>query len=872
MNVRLVQPGRWLKGWPMLFTPGFLAILCTCFMLILSVNAKGSEYEEVPVTMNLQGYGRQEMNGLMADDRLYLAVTEVFDFLKIRNTLAADGSSVSGFFLREENRYEISCSKRMISLGKEQFALNPEDLFNTGGSIYLRSEMYGKIFKLECKFDFRNLFVNLTTPLELPVLKQQYMVKMRNAIGLAGKDVLPDTVLKPVLSAFHLGAADYSITNIRQPTGGSNSQMSLRIGTALGAGEANFLLNYNTGLKFDLKDQVYQWRYVNNEMKAVRQVMIGKIAPLAISPLYTPLTGFHFTNASTKARESFGSYTLRDHTEPGWTVELYVNETLIGYTQADASGFYSFDIPLIYGNTRIKLKFFGQFGEERTSEREMSIPYQFLPKKEMEYNVSGGIRNDRSHDLFSRADIRYGVNKFLTLAGGAEYLSSLSRSGITPFINAHLRLSTALFVSGDYIYGVAGKAMASYKTSSDILFEANYTKYTPGQRTINTMINEERKLLVSKPLRTGSFSFNSTFTVQQFIYSGSTQTRTGLLFSGAVGKMGASISSHLSQSSHGYRSFNTRAGISTHLGWGVLLQPELQYSHTTNKINEVKLELGKRFFSRMQVNLSYENNLQYNNPSVALSVQTDLRFARVSAHVRRVGNTTTFSQSTSGSFLFNGLNGMRLNNQSNAGKSRLVISPYLDINGNNRRDRNEPKIEGLDIKASIGRVQKDMADTTITISELEPFASCLLELNLGNVDDISWELKKTRYEVITEPNKLKVISVPVSVGGEVTGTIKATTDLENGGRITVQIYKDGKILCGTALVDRDGSFSLRGLAPGAYTARVDPVQLTNLKAQVWPARIDFNLKAGMEGDIADKVDFTISTDAGPRNAQMSFHY
>src|SRR5665811_2592471 len=104
------------------------------------------------------------------------------------------------------------------------------------------------------------------------------------------------------------------------------------------------------------------------------------------------------TSAPTTFRRSFGSYTLTDKTEPGWIVELYVNNVLVDYVKADASGFFTFEVPIVYGNTQVKLRYYGPWGEERTREQNIIIPYNFLPHKEFEYTVSAGVVED-SHCL-----------------------------------------------------------------------------------------------------------------------------------------------------------------------------------------------------------------------------------------------------------------------------------------------------------------------------------------------------------------------------------------------------------------------------------------------------------------------------------------
>ena len=55
-------------------------------------------------------------------------------------------------------------------------------------------------------------------------------------------------------------------------------------------------------------------------------------------------------------------------------VELYVNNVLVDYVKADASGFFTLQVPLVYGNSFIKLKFYGPWGEERYKEQTLTIP------------------------------------------------------------------------------------------------------------------------------------------------------------------------------------------------------------------------------------------------------------------------------------------------------------------------------------------------------------------------------------------------------------------------------------------------------------------------------------------------------------------
>ena len=66
---------------------------------------------------------------------------------------------------------------------------------------------------------------------------------------------------------------------------------------------------------------------------------------------------------------------MSDRTEPDWIVELYVNNVLVDYTTADASGFYTFQVPLVYGNTIVKLKFYRALGRRKNQRAEYKCAF-----------------------------------------------------------------------------------------------------------------------------------------------------------------------------------------------------------------------------------------------------------------------------------------------------------------------------------------------------------------------------------------------------------------------------------------------------------------------------------------------------------------
>jgi hypothetical protein len=300
--------------------------------------------------------------------------------------------------------------------------------------------------------------------------------------------------------------ADWSVIATEQINGQAEARLNLTLGAVIAGGETTVSLNYNSREPFTEKQQYYLWRRVNNNNKAMRQVMAGKFFTHATSTIYDPVVGVQVTNTPTTFRKSFGSYTLNDKTEPGWIVELYVNNVLVDFVKADAAGFFSFQVPLVYGNSLVRLKFYGPWGEERVSERNISIPFSFLPKNKLEYYANAGIVEDTLFSRFSRSSVNYGLTRGITIGAGYEYLSSVTSGPMMPFANASFRLASNLLLSAEYTHGVRAKGSLSYRLRSNIQFDLNYIKYVKGQTAINFNYLEERKIAISVPIRIKKFS------------------------------------------------------------------------------------------------------------------------------------------------------------------------------------------------------------------------------------------------------------------------------------------------------------------------------------------------------------------------------
>ena len=235
--------------------------------------------------------------------------------------------------------------------------LEEGDLLRSETNLYLRSTWFGKVFGLDCKFNFRDLTVTIDSDIELPLIREMRLEEMRQNITRLKGDPEVDTTIGRSYPGFRFGMADWSVYANEQVDGPAEARMNVALGAVIAGGKATASLYYHSRQPFSEKQQYYLWRHVNNDRELLRQIIAGKIVSNPTASIYDPVVGIQLTNTPTTFRRSFGSYTLTDRTEPGWTVELYVNNVLVDYKEADGSGFFSFDVPLVYGNTQVSLSF-----------------------------------------------------------------------------------------------------------------------------------------------------------------------------------------------------------------------------------------------------------------------------------------------------------------------------------------------------------------------------------------------------------------------------------------------------------------------------------------------------------------------------------
>ena len=133
-------------------------------------------------------------------------------------------------------------------------------------------------------------------------------------------------------------------------------------------------------------------------------------------------------------------------------------------------------------------------------------------------------------------------------------------------------------------------------------------------------------------------------------------------------------------------------------------------------------------------------------------------------------------------------------NTPSVGKGGITLIAYIDLNNNDIKDPGEPRAAGLKLHSNnSGRVVLNTKDTTLRITDLEPYVNYMVELDTLSFENVSWRLSKRNLSIAIDPNKIKTVELAVHVLGEISGRVKIKIDDKLKGQSRVLVVFMTKI-------------------------------------------------------------------------------
>ncbi|MEX0890053.1 MAG: hypothetical protein WDZ33_00815, partial [Balneolaceae bacterium] len=285
----------------------------------------------------------------------------------------------------------------------------------------------------------------------------------------------------------------------------------------------------------------FRWRYGIRNHSWITRVTVGQTTSRGLLPV--SFSGIQISNNPLEPRQFFDHYRFQGRTDPESEVELYRNNSLIDYQQADELGQYRFEFPLTYGTSRYNIRIYTPDGEQTEDRARIQIPFTFTPPGEVNYALDAGRLDnplpgtvDRS--LLTRGRVSTGLTNWLTVRGSADYFESYHQS-LPTFTTA---LTTRLFQH--YLVEAELANDVLYRTSANVIYPsgvnlgASYDHYLREGGIYNRSGNQsaiQGNLFVPIQIGEVPLFFRTAFTREY--RSISTQTRYNLNLSSRIGRV-----------------------------------------------------------------------------------------------------------------------------------------------------------------------------------------------------------------------------------------------------------------------------------------------------------------------------------------------
>tara|TARA_B100000809_G_scaffold28830_1_gene25030 strand:- start:2030 stop:4624 length:2595 start_codon:yes stop_codon:yes gene_type:complete len=844
----------------------WISIFCYVFFFSLSTSAQYkeevnlndyySDYDQVLVTIYLDGgYSFDSYVVIQQPDILYLDVEAVFKPLQIK--CIPKLNNLVGFIENEKNLYTINFEKKQITIGGKSINIS-RGIIEELGVKYIRASLLFEAFGLKFIFNPRSLTAKLTSDFDTPFILQQKRMKTREKISeLRGEEIIVDTIITRDYHLLKLGTLNWGLSSSQSKKNKSNTDIKIELGTELLFGEANFLIDYNTKNKFNITDIRTRWRFINNDNKFIKQAIIGRVPGERdlITDRNTTAIGATINNTPNTVRKATGSYTITNTTEPNWNVELYLNDVLIDYTQADAAGLYVFKVPILFGVTNLTLRFYGPLGEVRTEQKTVNNPYTVVPVKKLEYSLTAGVIQDSINNPFGNLTLNYGVTSNLTVAGGVAYSPNNTAHPINATASASFQPFSVMFLNLDYIHEQRIKGILDYYITKNAFLNIGYTQFIEGKLPGASRLLKKIEVNFSKPYKNKFFSGLSQISFIQSRFKTFNYNAFNLMLNSTVNKVKVNSSFFINWASATTPQINSRLALSYKLENGLALQSLASYDLTTNNFKSIGLRLQKKI-SKINLICSLQRSVSSKTTTLSFSANYALPFSNVAFSSFYNGNNFNFAENATGSMAFGAEQTPHVGNNSAIGKGGFLLYPFLDLNGNGKLDKGEKKVFLPSVKVSGAKAIISKKDSIVRVFDLNAFRNYNVEFLDTDLNNIAWRFKHKTYKIFVDPNQYKRVFIPVISVGEINGMVYLGS--RGQGRITIQVLDEKENIVVETLSEFDGYFNYLGLKPGKYTVRVDPEQIKNLNFKALPKVHQVTIKVSEYGDIIDDLDFTLS--------------
>jgi hypothetical protein len=784
---------------------------------------------------------------------VFLPLGELSRLLTLAVRVTPGEGKASGYILLEERGFSLDVPAREVHIAGKQEELDRSLIKLQAEEIYVASRLLTRWLPVDLDIDMSSLSVTVRPREQLPL---QARLARRARGQQAGRG------LSYIDPGYPRQAIPYRLADV--PFIDQTASVAVARSGARREADSTYTGYLTTDL-LGMEAALYA-SYNRRDPNSGVRLTLGRNDPGAglLGPLYArsvlagsvPVPGVANISASSATGNGaalsnrpldqptrFDSHSLQGDLPPGWDVELYYNDALVGIQQSRPDGKYSFDDqPLAYGPNEFRLVFHGPLGQLRVERQSFLLEQAAVPAGAVYYDIAA------HRDEFGReralAQAEWGVNEHLSASAGLLRAPVLQDEQRYATLGLRGYLQSFILSADGAQAGDGGKlAQLGLKTRlGNVSLSASRARLDGF--TSELFPPSFDPVRMRDELRADGMASGALRKDMPLVFPMSLQLRRDQLVSGAENR-------------------EVQARISAY-GVGMAVSNAVRWQSLSGR----NLADGLLQVSRRVAGIGLSGQLQYMlRPDPALSsvaLAADRYFA--DGYVGNLGLVHTFGRGPNrvtgslnkslGSYGL-GLSGfygsshdygagvqlfmamgleprgahLLVDAQPMANTGGASVRVFLDKNQNGAMDADDEPIQGAGFTVNGGsHLSRTDAAGIAWLGRLPANQYVDIALDPNTLEDPQWQPQRKGVRIVPRPGKVAEIDFAVGMTGEIDGT---TYLLVKGSKRPIGDLKlelvDGsrKVVAGLTSA-ADGYYVLTGVFPGDYLLRIEPAQLKRL--------------------------------------------
>jgi hypothetical protein len=563
-----------------------------------------------------------------------------------------------------------------------------------------------------------------------------------------------------------------------------------------------------------------------------------------------PQPGALISNYPLARQLQYDSQNFRGPLPPGWEVELYRNNELLGYIATSDNGLYQFDdVPLLFGTNYFRLVFYGPQGQvqeenyrytlDRTLTRPGKHQYRALVSEGEEFGVRGIVQYEHgfSNKLSLAANVATIPLDYRYVFSEPEQQHNYLTAGARGFF-------TSMFYRFDFIEDMQSGSALDWEIQTsfrNLIFKIGETYFK--NRFISEEFPETVQTIEHDTIVALDFAIPAslvpripiTFDMERKQYEGGLEiTRFGNRIS--LQAYGLSIGNTLN--------FNQQTGlVNLFAGNFQLSRRAFGFNFRGSASYDIQPESGLNAATFTMDGFRLWNSSISTGYSRVIQSDVDEVFFNInrSHGAYALGLNTRYS--TGGILAVDLTFTMGLGREPRtmawkpeyrpvATQGALSVQAFVDKNVNGAADIDEERIPNIKVRVNGGNIPQQVDNNGIVyITGVEPYRELDVELAVETLEDPLWQPSVSGKRIALRPGYVSQIDFPVVITGEIDGT--AYIHLEDQRKEVAGVVIELLDLQGNVIksvkTEYDGFYLIDKVATGKYQLRVSREQTDSLK-------------------------------------------